>query len=349
MKVVITGATGNAGTSLLAALADEPAVDEIVGVARRKPDATFPKTHFIEADVSRDDLATAFAGADAVVHLAWLIQPSRDLEVLRATNVTGSERVFRAALEAKVPRLVYASSVGSYSPGPKRRAVDESWPTDGVPTSFYSRHKAATEKMLDAIEAEGHPMAIVRLRPGLIFKKEAASGIRRLFMGPFVPNRLLRPGGIPIVPSMQRLVFQAVHSFDVADAYRRAIVSDVTGPFNIAADPVLDADELARLLDAKKFRVSAAVLRPLVDLTWKARLHPTPPGWLDMAVAAPVMSTRRAREELGWSPLRTSGEALLDLLEGSHAGSGYETPPLATFTGGRFRRKEISSGVGARL
>lgn len=349
MKVVITGATGNAGTSLLAALADEPAVDGIIGIARRKPDATFPKATFIEADVSRDDLSGPFAGADAVVHLAWLIQPSRDLEVLHATNVTGSERVFRAALEAKVPRLIYASSVGSYSPGPKRRAVDESWPTDGVPTSFYSRHKAATEKMLDAIESEGHAIDIVRLRPGLIFKKEAASGIRRLFMGPFVPNRLLRPGGIPVVPSMQRLVFQAVHSFDVADAYRRAIVSDVAGAFNIAADPVLDADELARLLDAKKFRLSAALLRPLVGLTWKARLHPTPPGWLDMAVAAPVMSTRRARDVLGWSPLRTSGEALLDLLEGLHEGSGYETPPLANYTGGRFRRKEITSGVGARL
>lgn len=348
MKVVIVGATGNVGTSLLSALADEPSVDEIVGVARRKPDAIFAKTQFLAADISRDDLTGAFTGADAVVHLAWLIQPSRDLDVLGATNVTGSERVFRAALSAKVPRLVYASSVGAYSPGPKRRAVDESWPTRGIASSFYSRHKAATERMLDEIEAEDRPISIVRLRPGLIFKKEAASGIRRLFMGPFVPNRLLRPGGIPIVPKVQRLVFQAVHSFDVADAYRRALVSDVKGPFNIAADPVLDPDELARLLDARKLPMPASLLRPLVGLTWKARMHPTPPGWLDMGLGVPVMSTRRARDELGWNPLRTSGEALVDLLQGLHEGSGIDTPPLSPLTGGRFRTKELVSGVGAR-
>src|SRR4051794_41639674 len=103
------------------------------------------KTQWIGADIVSDDLVPIFTGADAVVHLAWLIQPSRDETKLHAVNVEGSRRVFDAVARAGVPALVYASSVGAYSEGPKDRRVDETWPTDGVATSFYSRHKAAVE------------------------------------------------------------------------------------------------------------------------------------------------------------------------------------------------------------
>ena len=125
----------------------------MLGLARRLPEREFAKTEFARADVTSDDLVPHFRGADAVVHLAWAIQPSRDLRTLRRINVEGSARVFRAVADAGVPALVYASSVGAYSPGPKDRLVDESWPTDGIPTSFYSRHKAETERLLDRFEA----------------------------------------------------------------------------------------------------------------------------------------------------------------------------------------------------
>jgi len=92
----------------------------------------FPKTTWTHADVASSDLVPLFRSCDAVVHLAWRIQPSRNLELLENVNVTGSRRVFEAVEEAEVPALVYASSGGAYSEGPKDRAVDESWPTDGV-------------------------------------------------------------------------------------------------------------------------------------------------------------------------------------------------------------------------
>src|SRR3712207_2907413 len=154
MRVVVVGASGNAGTRLLGALADEAAVDSVLGVARRLPEASFPKTDWAAADVTSDGLTPLFRGADAVVHLAWTIQPSHDRARLWRTNVEGSERVFRAVADAGVPALVYASSVGAYSPGPKDRTVDESWPTEGIGTSFYSRHKAAVERLLDSVEKD---------------------------------------------------------------------------------------------------------------------------------------------------------------------------------------------------
>src|SRR5436305_10218372 len=237
MRVVIFGATGNVGTSVLDALADEQDVQEIVGVARRTPRAQFPRTSFVSADIVSADLVEIVRGADAIVHLAWLIQPGRDERVTYAANVRGSERVFQAAVEAGVPAIVYASSIGTYSPGPKDRLVDESWPTDGIATSFYSRHKSAVERMLDRLEREQPQMRIARMRPALIFKREAATEVRRLFAGPLLPQAILQPRFIPFVPDVPRLRFQAVHSLDVGDAFKRATLSDVHGAFNLAADP----------------------------------------------------------------------------------------------------------------
>jgi UDP-glucose 4-epimerase len=348
VRVVVTGATGNVGTSLLHALGQDPTVQEIVGIARRMPRLQLPRTRWVTADVTRDELAGHFAGADAVVHLAWLIQPSRDRATTYAVNVRGSRRVFEAAAAAGVPSLVYASSIGAYSPGPKDRRVDESWPTDGIPSSFYSRDKAEVERILDRFEIEHPSMRVVRLRPGLIFKGDAASGIRRLFAGPLLPTPLLRRGLIPIVPSLPRLRFQAVHSLDIGEAYRLAVVRDVRGAFNIAAEPVLDPPELGRLLGARPVPVPEKALRAAVQISWRLRLHPTPAGWLDLALGVPIMDVTRAHSELGWSPTRTSGEALLELIDAMRRGDGLQTAPLEPGNAGPLRVRELLTGVGGR-
>lgn len=350
MRIVVTGATGNVGTSVLKALAGEEAVDEIVGLARRRPDIAMPKTSWVQADVVDDDLASIFDGADAVIHLAWLIQPSRDEKKMHATNVDGSARVFHAAGSAGVGTLVYASSIGAYSPGPKDRPVDESWPTGGIESSYYSRQKSETERLLDRFELEHPDRRVVRLRPGLIFKADAASGIRRLFAGPFLPNRLLRRDWIGVLPVTNRLVVQAVHADDVADAYRRAALDPgARGAYNIAAEPVLDPARLGRALGARPVRVPAAALRRAADLSWRLRLQPTPASWLDMGLGVPVMDTTRVRTELGWRERHSSEQALLELLEGMRRGDDFATPPLARSTGGPLRLREIATGVGARI
>jgi UDP-glucose 4-epimerase len=348
MRIVVVGATGNVGTSVLRSLADEPAVDSILGVARRLPALGYPKTDWAQADVSRDELGPIFSGADVVVHLAWLIQPGRDEATLRATNVDGSARVFEAAAATGVPALVYASSVGAYSPGPKDRRVDESWPTQGIESSFYSRHKAEVERLLDRFEQETPSTRVVRLRPGLIFKREAATGIRRLFAGPFLPSPLVRRELIPVVPRTERLVFQAVHSADVGDAYRLAALAEVKGPINVAAEPVLDSDELARVMSARPIPVHPGLLRAGAALSYRLHLQPSEPGWLDMGLAVPLMDTTRARGELGWEPRRGADEALRELLEGIRDRAGVDTPPLAPGTSGPLRARELLTGVGRR-
>ena len=328
MRVVVLGASGNVGTSLVRALAADHDVEEIVGLARRLPLRDFHETEWRATNIEHDDLVPFFRGADCVVHLAWRIQPSHDVPALRRTNVYGSERVFRAVADAGVPALVYASSVGAYSPGPKDRRVDESWPTDGTPTSFYARHKAEVETLLDRFQLERPETRVVRLRPGLIFKRSSGEEQRRYFLGPLFPRVLARRGALAVVPDIAGLRFQAVHTRDVAEAYRLAVVGDVHGAFNVAAEPVLDAPTLAQALGARVLPLPPAVARKAMDVSWRLRLQPTPSGWLDMGLSVPLMDTTRARDELGWEPRQSSLEAIREVLSGIADAEGEPTPPL---------------------
>ena len=341
MRIAVTGATGNLGTSLLEALAEDGAVEEIVGIARRLPERAFARTRFVACDVARHDLEPFFRGVDAVVHFAWRIQPSHDPSSLEETNVDGARRVFDAVVRARVPSLVVASSVGAYSTGPddKRTRVDETWPTHGIATSLYSRQKARVERLLDRLERDQPALRVVRIRPALVFKAEAASDIRRLFIGPLLPRFVF--DHLRGVPDHPRLVLQCVHSKDVGSAFRRAVESDVRGAFNIAAEPVLDPATIADRLRAARVPVSAAVLRSLVAITWRMRLQPIAEGWVDLGLGAPLMDTGRARAELGWQPKYAADEALLELIDGLREGAGDATPPLWPRRGfGLFRPVE---------
>jgi nucleoside-diphosphate-sugar epimerase len=193
-------------------LAEDTDVSSVLGLARRLPSWQVPKTRWARADITHDPLVPHLRGATALIHLAWLFQPTHDPVTTWRSNVEGSIRVFRAAAEAGVRTIVYASSVGAYSPGPKDRPVDESWPTHGWPNAGYTREKAYLERVLDTFEHEHPDTRVVRLRPGFIFKRESAPAQRRLFAGPLVPGELVRPGLIPVVPDLPGLRFQALHS-----------------------------------------------------------------------------------------------------------------------------------------
>src|SRR3954452_14161603 len=115
MRGVVVGASGNVGTSVLHALASAPSVDSVLGVARRLPAMSFPKTDWAAADITRDPLEPLFSGAEAVVHLAWLIQPSRRLDVTLASIVDGSALVVRGVGNPQVHARSGAASGVQFS------------------------------------------------------------------------------------------------------------------------------------------------------------------------------------------------------------------------------------------
>ncbi|MDO5512123.1 NAD-dependent epimerase/dehydratase family protein [Corynebacterium sp.] len=346
MKVVIVGATGNHGTAALRALRDTPEITEIVGIARRLPAEDQPPYdaatwHSIDiagatsAEEAIAALADAFAGADAVIHLAWMIQPNDRRELLRRVNVEGTERVTRAVAQAHVPHLVVASSVGAYAPDEARGESsdpplrDESWATGGIESSHYSVDKAAQEEILDRFEAAHPDVTVTRLRPGLTFQGDAGSEIQNYFLGTLVPVQALRAGNLPALPVPKGIRLQAVHADDLGRAYAAAIVTKVGGAFNICADDVLGSQELADIVDHGRFlELPPAVVRAGLVAAHKAGTVPADAGWLDMGMQVPLMDNSRAAVELDWRPRVSAADALAELLEGMIEGRGLPSPPL---------------------
>lgn len=346
MRVVVTGATGNVGTSVVASLLADPEVSEVIGIARRLPQQATPGVRYVAADLAEDDVKPHLRNVDAVVHLAWLFQPTHDPMATWRANVIGSSRLFEAAAAELVPTLVHASSVGAYSPAPGRM-VDESWPTHSLPSAGYGREKAYVERMLDTVEARHPEMRVVRLRPGFIFKAESATAQRRLFLGPFAPGSLARPGLLPVLPLPPELRFQALHTEDAAKAYRLAIRSDVRGAFNLAAEPVLDGPALAEVLQARYVAVPRILVRAALAAAWHAHVLPADPKLFDLVLGLPLLDSTRARTLLGWTPRRSGTEALSEMLHGLAGGTGGSTPPLAPDSAGG-RLHEVATGVGER-
>jgi len=341
MRIAIVGATGNMGTALLRRIRTAqregyPGGLEVVGVVRRLPDATarpYNAASWHAVDVSAGDaadrLADAFAGCDAVVHLAWVVQPSHDEDTMRRINVDGTAAVLEAAARAGVGHVVCASSVGAYRARPKDRRVDESWPADGIPSSSYSRFKGEQEALLDRFAAQHPEVKVARLRPSLIFQAKAGSEVRRFFVGPLLPVGGVHRLRLPLLPYPKSFVFQAAHARDVAEAYWRVLDRGAVGAFNIAGEPVLGPDAVAALFGAKRWLpLPTGLVRGAVAAAWRLRLIAADPGWVDMAAGAPLMDTTRAREELGWAPRESSLEALREVMAGLGEGLGVEASPL---------------------
>ncbi|BDH53593.1 hypothetical protein MTP02_46040 [Streptomyces albus] len=344
LRVVVTGATGNVGTSVMRRLAEEPRVVSALGLARRTPRLSYPGVEWAACDLTApeapDRLLRLFEGADAVVHLAWRFQPTRDAAVTWEANVLGSLRVFEAAATVGVPALVHASSVGAYAPGPADgHRVDESWPTHGWPGAAYTREKAYLERVLDTFERDHLDTRVVRMRPAFLFKESAAGEQLRIFGHRLLPGRLLRPDLLPVLPGVRGLRFQALHTDDAADAYARAVVQEVRGPFNLAADPVIDGQVLAALLESRSVELPPALPRAALSAGWRLRALGASPGLFDAVLRLPLLDTARARAELGWSPEHSATEALDAFLRGvrSHGGPADRAARRAR-TGRRLSR-----------
>ena len=332
MRIVVTGASGNVGTALLRRLA-AAGPHSILGIARRVPDrssAPYDAATWRSVDLTDRDAATeltsAFTGADAVVHLAWGFQPSHDLGYLEELGVGGTRRVLEAVAAAGVPHLVHMSSVGAYSPKHDDQPVDESWPTGGVPSSPYSTHKAAAERLLDAHE-QAHPDRVVtRTRPGIVGQRRAGSALLRYAVPGIVPAAVI--AHLPLLPLDRRLVIPVVHADDVADALARAVEQRVGGAFNLAAEPAVTTAAIAGALGARMVHVPAPVLRVALTAAWKARVEQLDPGWLDLGFAVPLIDSSRAERELGWWPQHDALSVLAETVAGMAGADSDRSPVL---------------------
>ncbi|SNR58710.1 NAD-dependent epimerase/dehydratase family protein [Blastococcus mobilis] len=344
MTVAVTGASGNVGTALLRRLtAPTAGVAEVRGLARRQPPDVAPwsKVRWHLADLgeaaSEEVLAEFLDGVDAVVHLAWALQPGRRPDDLRRVNVEGTRRVARAVAAAGVGQFVHLSSIGAYAAGAVGQKVTEDWPTTGIPSAQYSRDKSEAERVVREVMARHPDTTLTVVRPTLVLQPEASSEIGRYFLGPWLfgaarllPDRVARLLPLPL----PTVAVSFVHADDVADALERMLDRRAPGPFNLAAEPLLDSSAIAQALGTVRVPVPALALRTVLHAAFAAHVVPTEPGWLDIGTKVPALDTSRARRMLDWAPFHRSDEVLAQFVAALGTGEGAPGPLLRP-AGGR--------------
>jgi nucleoside-diphosphate-sugar epimerase len=270
-------------------------------------------------------LAEFLDGVDAVVHLAWALQPGREPDLLHEVNVQGTRRVARAAVAAGVRHVVHVSSIGAYAAGAVGRKVTEDWPTTGIPSAQYSRDKSEAERVVREIVGRHPDTTLTIVRPTFVMQPEASSEIGRYFLGPllFGAARLLPAPVARLLPlPLPSLAVAFIHADDVADALERMLDRRIAGPFNLAAEPLMDADAIARALGTVRIPVPAFALRTGLLAAFAAHVVPTEPGWLDIGVGVPALNTDRARKLLDWAPSHRGDDVLRQFVAALGAGVG---------------------------
>jgi nucleoside-diphosphate-sugar epimerase len=327
LTVAVTGPTGTFGFGLMPHLQRDPRIGRVVGIARRPFDPMeheWTKLDYRRGDVrDRAALEEAFAGADVVVHLAFMITGAANRGTIRAINVEGTLNAFRAAAAAGATRFVYASSVAAYGFHPDNPVgMTERWPVRPAGRLFYAQEKAEIERLLQE-QAAGRPeLDLYLLRPPIVLGPHAV-GAKGVLPGPVVP--LARA----LTAALDRLPFplpapapthplQFVHEDDVGQALRLAVVgAGPPGAYNIAGDGVLTVADVARELGLAPVPVPAGVTQAAARAVAALPRPPfVPPAaeWVEAATHPAIMDATKAKRELGFQPRYTGLEALRDTL-----------------------------------
>lgn len=317
LTVAVTGPTGEIGISAVTALDRDPAVERIIGMARRPFDPAgqgWTKTEYRQGDITeRGAVDRLVADADVVIHLAFIIMGSR--EESARVNLAGTRNVFEATVEAQRPRrLVYTSSVAAYgyhsdNPDP----ITEDVPPRGSPEHYYSEQKAACEAALQDV-ADGSDLEVYVLRPCIV------AGPRAPALAAVMPWNQL-PGPIKRVMKMLPLLkpplpdpgipMQLVHHDDVASAIALAATTTAApGAYNLAGDGVVSISAVATELGTRPVRVPKVAATVASQVMARIPFIPSTLEWLHASRASVVMDTTKAKAQLGWTPKYTGAETL---------------------------------------
>ncbi len=326
LTVAVTGPTGTFGFGLIPQLQADSRVARIVGIARRPFDPAaygWTKMTYRRGDV-RDvrALHDAFADADVVVHLAFIVTGAAPGDALRPVNIEGTLNAYRAAAGAGAHRFVYSSSVAAY--GFHRDnpiGMTEDWPVRPAARLFYAREKAELEHMLRA-EAAARPAgpALYLLRPSVVLGPHAL-GAKDLLPGPLarLARALVMQAGrlrAPLPVLVPALPLQLVHEQDMGRALLQcAVAAGPPGAYNIAADGIITAVDVARELGLVPLPLPAGPTQLAALAAASLPFLPPVTQWVEAASHPAIMDTTRAKTELGWVPRFTALETLQDTLK----------------------------------
>jgi UDP-glucose 4-epimerase len=303
MRYVVTGGAGYIGSRLCERLSGQPETERIVVCDLRPPSTYRPKVGFERLDV-RDAGATRSLlerlRPDALVHLAFILNPIHDEHAMYDIDVNGTQNVLEGASAAGNQQVLVTSSASAYGAFPDNPVpIEEDHPVRGVPDFSYARDKTECDRLcqLWALRHPQHTMTIVR--PCIVF-------------GPSVDNYLVRFWtNQPFQADVGNLdvPIQFVHEDDLVEVLVGLLEGRHGGAFNVAGEGTMTLGECAELVGTPTRRMPLWAAGRLARLMWRLRLSEAPPGQLHFARHPWVVSNEKLKATLGWSPRYSTREA----------------------------------------
>jgi UDP-glucose 4-epimerase len=302
MKYLITGGSGYIGGRLIELLTQRQDT-EVVNLDLRPPAVARPGTRFVQMDI-RDRGMRALLEAerpDAVVHLAFVLNPIRDEHKMYDIDVNGTENVLNAATAAGVNQLLVASSTTAYGAFPDNPVpLTEEHPVRGLPGYEYARDKTEIDRLCQLWAAKNPDRLMTIVRPTIVF-------------GPNVDNYIVRFwSASPFFPLLDGLDpdWQFVHEEDVVEAISRLLLEQRAGIFNLTGDGTIKLSECARLAGLKTRKISTRLYKRIAKTAWALHLPKVeaPPGQIDFILYPWIASNEKIKAELEWTPRYTSRE-----------------------------------------
>lgn len=301
-RIAITGASGYLAGRLIQRLDEIAEVEHILALdIRPLLQVVGPKVTFERHDVG-EPMGTLFADhdIDAVMHLAFILNPGHDREAIRKVNVGGTANVLEACEDTGVRQLVYLSSTsvyGAHADNPEY--LTEESPPRPVKGFQYSEDKAQAEALITRF-AEQHPSVvgtILRICP--VMGPNADNFITRAYSKPFLVG--VRGYNPPL---------QFFHEDDLVDLILLCLTERPSGVYNVAGDGTISWEDAVRSNRRKLLSIPATILYGLTELSWKLRLQKDSPACgLDMIRYPWLASTEKIKNELGVEFRYTSKEA----------------------------------------
>jgi nucleoside-diphosphate-sugar epimerase len=317
VRVVVTGAASSLGRAVVRLLAQHDDVDDVVGLDLRA------QPGIAAIDLVSGDVAAAFDGATAVIHLASAFGPDIDgLEIDSAADVVMARRVLEAADKAGVERVVLLSSATVYGPWANNPVpLTEDAPLRPHPDLAYAVQLAEVERIAAEWSAD-HPSATVaRLRPVPVVEDGRLGWLARaLDAAADVPTADDTPG-------------QYLHLADLASAVVTAWEAGLDGPVNVAPAGWLTPTQRRALDPVPRLRLPEPVALKIASWRWRLGLAPTPPGILPY-VRHPWVVANDRLVAAGWEETSSNEEAYV---------VGHEASAIESIS--PRRRQELALGI----
>lgn len=320
MRYLITGGSGYIGSRLVERLSGRDDTERILICDVRPPRSKRPKVEFAALDVRDAERARAVLERerpDALVHLAFVLNPMRDEHAMYAIDVNGTAHVLDAADRAGVGQVLVTSSTtayGAFADNPLPLTEDD--PVRGVPDFAYARDKTESDRLCQLWALRNPERTMTIVRPCIVFGPNVDNYISRAWTGqPFMPD--VGGADTPV---------QFVHEDDLVEAVTRLLEGRHAGIYNVTGDGTLTWAESAALIGLRVRRMPWRLAYRLGALMWRLGRSESPPGNLHFLRHPWVASNEKVKETLGWQPRFTSRDAFLETMRAKGAAAPARAP-----------------------